>query len=526
MAELDILIKNALIFDGSGKEPFYGSIGIGGDKIAIVSKDPAESISAREIVNAKGLTVSPGFIDTHSHSEFTLLADSRAEGKVLQGITTEINGNCGLSAAPLRRDAYEQREPDLIELGISERWSTLNEYFSILEKRGLTINFATLVGHGNIRASVMGYGDRKPGKKEFIEMLYLLDESIEAGALGLSTGLIYPPGVFSETDEIIELTGSINKLIYTTHMRSEGDRLEEAVMETLEIGKKSGIPVHISHIKTSGKRNWHKIDKVINMIDEARSEGIKVTADRYPYTAAATDLDAVLPSWTYEGGSDKELERLKDKKVRELIKADILSQHPEREYWKGVIISSLNKEDRKWMEGKSINELSSLMNKDPFDVLFDLLFEERLRVGAIFFSMSEGNLLRFLSLPYVMIGSDSSARSFDGITRQGKPHPRGFGSFPRFLSRYGNTIGMTEAIHRITALPARTFSIKGRGIITEGYYADIVISDTEGLLDRATFDNPFQRPEGIHYVIINGKIAVRDGMLTGIKGGRILRGGY
>lgn len=522
MSNLDILIKNATIFDGSGKEPFQGSLGISKDRIAFISSNPEETISSDEVIDAKGLIIAPGFIDTHSHSEFILLADSRAEGKILQGVTTEINGNCGLSAAPLFGEAAVQRESDLRELGIKERWSTLREYFEILEEKGLALNFSTLVGHGNLRASVMGYSNRKPRRDDIEKMLLLLNESVRDGAIGLSTGLIYPPGVFSERGEIIEICKSIKDLIYTTHMRSEGDRLEEAIEETIDIGRRSGIRIHISHIKTSGKRNWQKIESVIAMIDNARSDGIMVTADRYPYIAASTDLDAVLPSWAYEGGAKKEIERLSDKSIRNAMKAEILSQHPEKEYWKGVIVSSVAGEDKKWMEGKSLAELSVRMKKNPVDLVFDLILEENLRVGAIFFSMNEDNLLRFLSLPYVMIGSDSSARSFDGITRMGKPHPRGFGSFPRFLCRYGDNLGMAEAIQRITALPAKTFSIKNRGLISESYYADIVIFDRDRIADRATFEEPFLGPEGIKYVIINGRIAVREGTPTGIKSGRIL----
>lgn len=526
MANLDILIRNATIFDGSGNKPFHGNIGISKDRIAFVSPNPEESVQSEEVIDAKGLIVAPGFIDTHSHSEFTLLADNRAEGKILQGVTTEINGNCGLSAAPLIGDAATHRESDLKELGIQDRWSTLREYFAILEEKGLSLNFSTLVGHGNLRASVMGYSDRKPNRNDIEKMLTLLDESIRYGAIGLSTGLIYPPGVFSERDEIIELCKGIKNLIYATHMRSEGDRLEEAVEEAIDIGRRSGIPIHISHIKTSGRRNWNKIDNVIALLERARDEGIRITADRYPYVAASTDLDAILPSWAYDGGAEKEIERLRDKNIRNAMKTEILSQHPETEYWKGVIVSSITGEDKKWMEGKSLEELSKRLKKSTVDLLFDILIEEKLRAGGIFFSMNEDNLSRFLSLPYVMIGSDSSARSFNGITRTGKPHPRGFGSFPRFLCRYGDALGMAEAIYRITALPAKTFSIKNRGLISEGYYADIVIFDSDRIADRATFEEPFLRPDGINCVIINGRIVVREGMPTGIKSGRVLKYGH
>ncbi len=525
--DINILIRNAGVYDGTGGDPFTADIGIVGDRIAFVSSGRQE-INAAKVIDAGGLSVAPGFIDAHAHSEFTLLADGRAEGKVLQGVTTEINGNCGLSAAPLFGSAKEHREEDIRELEIKERWSTFEEYFDFLGKKRHAINFATLVGHGNIRASVIGYVDRTPDEDEFERMCILLENAVSEGAIGLSTGLIYPPGIYAETEEIVGLARCISDLIYITHMRSEGDELIEAIEEALRIGRESRIAVHISHIKTGGKRNWHKIDHAVSIIEKARDEGMEVTCDRYPYTAGSTDLDAVLPSWVFAGGAEEELRRLKDEAVRSKIRDDVVSHYDDDEYWDAVTISSMPSESNKWMEGKTLLALSSIAGKKPVDFLLDILVGERLRIGAIFHSMNEDNLSRLLSLPYLMIGSDSSARSFDGPTHKGKPHPRGFGTFPRFLGKYAREMrrmSMSEAVHRATMLPAETFGLRERGRIKSGFMADLVIFDEKKVIDRATFEEPFLKPDGIYYVIVNGTPVVWEGLQTGRMAGRVLRHG-
>lgn len=521
---MDYLIINGLVIDGSGREPVEASIGIKGDRISFIGNS---KVDAKEVIDAKGLVLSPGFIDTHAHSEFTLLADKRAEAKISQGITTEINGNCGLSAAPLYKEAFEQREADLEELDIKERWSTLEEYFAILKNRGIAINFATLCGHGNIRASVIGYKNRKPSQKDMAEMKRLLSDALRDGAKGLSTGLIYPPGVYSDTEELIELCSELltpnSKFIYTSHMRSEGDGLIESIEEIIEIGRKTGVHVHISHIKTSGENNWWKIDKAIELMERARLEGIRLTCDRYPYIASSTDLDVVLPSFVFEGGRDEGLKRLKDTTVRAKLKSGLSSKPVD--YWKGIYISSVTKDENKWMEGENIFNISQKIGKSPDDAVLDILIDEGLRVGAIFFSMKEENLERFLSLPYTMIGSDSSARSFSGITRNGKPHPRGFGTFPRFIGKYVRdkaVVPLTEAIKKITYRAAVTFDLKDRGLIKEGFYADIVIFNYNRIIDNAAFNEPFQKADGIEYVFVNGKLALKQGEYTGNFSGRVL----
>ena len=539
MRDIDILITNGLIFDGTGSQPYEADIGVSGDRIEFINRTSEYGkqngkcgAKAGQTIDARGMAVSPGFIDTHGHSEFTLLADPSAEGKVWQGITTEINGNCGLSAAPLYGEAFVHREEDLKEYDIPERWSSLSEYLGILSSRRPALNFITLAGHGNIRASVLGYKNKKPDHKELEKMQALLRETVDQGAIGLSTGLIYPPGVYSTTEELVDLLSSLTRLpdpqqyIYTSHMRSEGDMLVESVEEVIRIGRETGLKVHISHIKTSGQKNWNKIDIVLSLIEEARKNGIPLTCDRYPYTASSTDLDTVIPSWAYEGGSEAELGRLKSRDISEKIKQEILSEHPEKKYWEDIRVSSVATDRNRWMEGKTIAYIAAEKNQEPVDMLFMILMEEELRVGAIFSSMSEDNLMRFLSLPYAMVGTDSSARSFSGPTARGKPHPRGFGSFPRYLGRYvrdSRLMDLNEAIHRITLLPAVTFGIRDRGILKEGAFADIVIFDHRKIIDRATYDDPFLKSEGMYYTLINGEPAIWEGQLTNRRAGRILK---
>ncbi len=515
------LIENGTVIDGSGAGAREMNVGIHDDRIVYAGVD---RVDAEKTINARGLIVAPGFIDTHAHSEFTVLADGRAEGKLSQGVTTEINGNCGLSAAPLYSEALVRREADMDELGITERWSTFGEYFALLRKKGIAINFATLCGHGNLRASVIGYKDSAADDGDMAEMKRLLYDAVRTGAKGLSTGLIYPPGIYSVTSELTSLAGVLQLPgVYASHMRSEGDALIESILEMLEIGRGAGIPLHISHLKTAGEQNWWKIDDALRLIETARIAGMNITCDRYPYIAAGTDLDTVLPSWVYEGGIEEELGRLKDPETAVRIKSDL--SHKDDNYWKGVYISSVANPENRWMEGENIFDVALKTGRNIVDALLELLIRERARTGAIFFSMSEDNLRRFLSLPYLMIGSDSSVRSFSGPTCYGKPHPRGFGSFPRFIGRYVRDKGLVtleEAIRKTTALPAATFGLTDRGIISEGAYADIVIFDYERIIDTATFREPFSKPEGIDYVFVNGSIAVYGGEFTGTLSGRVL----
>jgi len=522
---LTLIFRDGLVYDGSGSAPFEADVGVAGDRIVLVGR--GRDLAAETVMDARGLCVSPGFVDTHGHSEFTLLAEPAAQGKVLQGVTTEINGNCGLSAAPLLGEALAQREGDLREYDIRERWSSLTEYFDILAARRPALNYGTLVGHGNIRASAMGYSSRKPSDSEMQKMKELLLAALGEGAFGLSTGLIYPPGLYSETGELIELSaagGSAKPrdFIYATHMRSEGDGLLEALEEALAVGREARVKVHISHIKTAGRKNWFKASRAAGMLEEARAEGRAVTCDRYPYTAASTDLDSVLPGWVFEGGAGFELRRLAEPATRRKISEELAAEAHD---WEKVWISSVSSEKNRWMEGKSLAQAALALKREPVDALIEILVEERLKVGAIFHSMSEENLARFLSLPFAMVGSDSSVRADSGPTHRGRPHPRGFGSFPRFLRWVldSRAMPLEEAIRRITGLPALTFGLQERGFIRSGFHADITVFDPRQIRDRATYEEPFLGPSGISHVMVGGKVVASGGQMTGERPGMVLR---
>lgn len=521
----DFFLLNAFCLDGTGREPFIANVGISGDLISYIGDNIYKSTLT---IDASGLFLSPGFIDTHCHSEFTMVADPRAHGRIAQGVTTEINGNCGLSAAPILGDCIRQREPDFVQYAIEHRWNTFEDYFEILKSSGIGVNFATLCGQGNIRASVIGYAKGRAKDTELNEMYSLIKDAVFSGAKGLSSGLIYPPGVFTDTDELIALCKYFVSIkpdaLYVPHMRSETDQLVEAIVETLQIGRKSQIRLHISHLKTGGRDNWHKIDKVIDLIEEARNEGIDITCDRYPYIASNTDLDTILPKWVLSGGIQEEIRRLKDTNTRTKIKSEL--QAETIEYWQGIYISSAFKDQNSWMEGLSVLEISEHLGKDIIDTVLDIIIDDDAKTSAIFFSMCEDNLKRFLSLPYMTIGSDSAVRSFDGITFKGKPHPRGFGSFARFLGKYVRDEGLMplqEAIQRITSLPAKIFRLDKRGEVKVGNYADIVIFDYKKINDKADYKNPFVKPEGVHWVFVNGVPVYKDTEFTNLLPGRVLQ---
>jgi len=524
---MDCLLHGGTIVDGTGSAPEVLNIGIKDGAICFIGKDKPDACS---VIDVSGLCAAPGFIDVHAHSEFTLMADGRAEAKISQGVTTEINGNCGLSAGPLLGRAAERRENDMNEYGIKERWSSLDEYAGLLEQKGIALNFATLCGHGNIRASVMGYSEGRPDEDQMAMMKQLATESIEHGAFGLSTGLIYPPGIFSDADEVAELCRVFASAdgIYASHMRSEGDALLEALREMMTAAAASGIRMHVSHIKTYGRSNWHKADAAISMLNEGLASGMKITCDRYPYTAAGTDLDAILPKWVHEGGVEEELKRLSSSDMRKKIESELrqTAESFSDEYWQGVVVSSVSNPDAAWMEGESISSVAAKTGRLPEQALVDIVLLDKARTAAIFFVMCEENLKKFLALPYAMIGSDSSARSFSGPTRTGRPHPRTFGSFPRFLGRYvrdQKLMSLQEAVRRITGLPAETFGIARRGFIRQGCWADITVFDPDAIIDTATYTDPFSMPEGIRHVFINGVHAFVEGRFTGSRSGRVLR---
>lgn len=533
MSEADILIRGGLVYGGEGAPPVEADIAVKDGKV--LSIQMGGSSGAKEIIDARGLIAAPGFIDVHSHSDFTLLADPHAaEGKLFQGVTSEVNGNCGLSGGPLYGPALERREAEFVELGIKPRWNNLGEFLALIEATQPFMNFATLAGHGNIRGSVLGYADIKtPDEAAMAKMFSLLGQAVKDGAIGLSSGLIYPPGVYSETGELCRLAKA-GKLaawdlgcnfLYNTHMRSEGDMLIEALEEAVAIGRAAG-QLNVSHFKTSGPDNWPKLGKAIETLENAMASGLTVTADRYPYTAASTDLDIMLPNWAYEGGAVAELRRLKDPEISKKIAAEVEAKKPR---WNTAYVSSTPFEGDRWMEGKNLEEIASSTGQTPLEALFGIVIRSEARAGGIFHGMSEENLERIYGLPWVMVGSDSSARAFSGITAIGKPHPRAFGSFPRFIKRYTiekGIIPLTEAIRRTTYLPATVFGLEGRGLLKPGYAADIAVFASGGrFFDNATFDDPYRKAEGLAHLVINGKIVIKEGALTGQRSGKVLRNG-
>lgn len=519
----DVVIKGGMVIDGTGSSAKSVDIGVTGD--TITATGILDSVEAATVINAQGLHVCPGFIDIHSHSDFNILIDPPGQAKVQQGVTTEVIGNCGLSAAPLAGMARAQRQQGLKSLGIAITWSTLEEFANLVGRKRILLNLVPLIGHGNIRGSVIGYDSREPSSEEMQQMTSLIEQEMHSGAWGLSTGLIYPPGVYASEMELVGLARVVKKFggIYTSHMRNEGDYLLEAIDEAIMIGRQAQLPVQISHLKTMGKNNWHKLAAVFDKIEEARGSGINVNADRYPYTASSTDLDAVLPAWVCQGGAGAELERLRSPAIRDELFAAI--RMTEQELAAEVLISRVVSEKNKFLEGKLLGQASQLRKQSVRDTLFDLLIEEELHVDAIFFSMSEENLKQILKKEYVMIGSDASVWDIQGPLAAGKPHPRGFGTFPRVIRKYvleDRVLSLEEAVRKMTGQSAETIGLADRGIIKKGYKADIVMLRLQDVADTATYEDPLRFPSGIADVMINGKWVVHNRNMTGAYPGKLL----
>jgi N-acyl-D-amino-acid deacylase len=409
--------------------------------------------------------------------------------------------------------------------GIEQDWTTMAGYRERLQSARPSVNVVPLVGHNTVRACVMGYADRAPDAGEMERMASLVEAALDDGAFGMSSGLIYVPGCFCKTGELIELATvcARHDALYTTHMRNESDRVEEALAEALRIGRESGARVQISHLKTSGRQNWSKIDRLIGMIEQARADGLDVTADRYPYVAGWTDLDIVLPKWALDGGAEAQLARLRDPAARARMRDEILRTRG-ADSWGEVMVAGVRSDANKPLEGKTVAEVAAMQRKEPVDALLDLLVVEELHAGGIFFGMSEANLERFLQQPWMMIGSDSAGRAHYGVLRTGHPHPRTFGTFPRVLSAYAGkpALQVEEAIRKMTALPAKKFGLRGRGIIERGAFADLVVFDPATLRDRSTYAQPWQYPTGIETVVVNGQVTFHGGEHTNAAAGRVL----
>lgn len=527
--ELDILILNGRVIDGTSGPWYKADIGIRNGKIIAIGK--IRGIDARNTIDASGLFVSPGFIDMHSHSDYTLLIDGRAMSKIMQGVTTEVIGNCGSSAAPiigLMKDEIEKRENIY---GLKVDWVKMSEYIHKLEESGISLNVVPLVGYANIRIAVMGYDAREPTISEREEMKEILINALEDGAFGMSTGLRYDPQSFAKTEEIIEFAKVLSEYggIYASHIRDEGDRgfVIEAIEEAIRIGKEAGVPVEISHLKILAKPLWDKCDEILKLIDEARIKGIEVTADQYPYEASGTSLLAWIPKWANEGGRRKLQERLKDPNLREKIKLELYEIMEYRGGAENAIVSRF--EPNPLLEGLSIKQISEEWNLKYDETAIKLVekaLESESGIGIINFNQKRENLVKIFAKPWVMVGSDGYALSPIGVLAKGVHHPRSYGTFPRAIVKYvkeEKIVTLEECIRKMTSLPANTLGLWNKGLIKVGFDADIVIFDFESIGDQATYNEPTKYPTGIEYVIVNGVITVEKGVHKGEKAGRILR---
>ena len=528
----DLVLRGGRIVDGSGNPWFRGDVAIQGERLAKVGKLEGP---ARRTIDATGLVVAPGFIDMHSHSDFTLLVDGNAESKIRQGVTTEIFGESE-SAAPLRGLALAEFENSNRLLKLQLDWTDLDGYFARLRKPGVSVNVATYVAAGQLRRCVMGAENRAPTSREVDEMKTLAGHAMRQGALGLSTGLIYPPNSYASTGELVELArvAAAHGGVYATHMRSEGVRLLEGVQEAIAIGEKARIPVHIFHFKAAGKPAWGRLPEAVRLIDEARARGVDVIADQYPYIAGMTSLSSSLPPWAHEGGTQKLLERLRDQTTRARIRQAMEAEATDWENlaqraggWENVLVAGVVTRKNKVYEGRRVHEMARLRGQDPFEAVCDLLLEEEGVVGAIYFLMNENDVRYAMQQPWVSIGSDGSAVKPEGILGADKPHPRFYGTFPRVLGRYvreEKVLKLEEAIRKMTSLGAQQLGIRDRGLLREGFFADVVILDPERVADKATFENPHQYSEGIEYVLVNGQVTLERGRHTGTRAGKVIYG--
>jgi len=521
----DLVIKDGWIIDGSGHPGFHGDVGIRGDRIELIGQ--GISLPCQRIIDAKGLVVTPGFIDTHSHADAIVLIDPNEDSKIQQGVTTECIGNCGLSLAPVNKQylIHLQRYVASIQGGflLSWNWETMGQYLDQI--KAPSRNIAALIGHGAVRIAVVGPENRKPTPYEMDKMRDLVSESMDEGAFGLSSGLIYPPGVFAETDELIELCKTVARKggLYATHIRGESDGLVEAVNEAIEIGQKSGVSVQISHHKAGGKKNWGKVKETLDRVEKAKSQGINIHLDVYPYTAGSTMLASILPPWMHDGGLDRALARLKDPQIRSRIKREMeqgikgWENFIEFAGWEGIVIAFCEKE--KELEGKSILQIANEMNQEPAETAFDILLEEAGKVVMVIYAMSEEDVRTVMKHPSVMIGTD-------GIPTSGKPHPRAYGTYPRVLGKYvreEKIFSLEEAIRKMTSLPAQKFGLQGRGMIAKGMIADLVIFNPATIEEKSTYLNPHEKPEGIEYVLIGGSIVLERTNLLNSQQGRVIR---
>ena len=528
----DVLIRGGTVYDGNGGAPFVGDVAIEDDRIVYVG--PKAPGTAARTVDAKGLAVSPGFINMLSWATESLLVDPRGLSDLRQGVTLEVMGE-GWSMGPLSDEMKTlavQRQGD-IKYPI--QWTTLGEYLGFLERKGIAPNVASFVGATTVRQIVLGEKDIDPNPDQLRRMRGLVREAMQEGALGVGSSLIYPPAAFAETDELVNLVEEAGKCggMYISHMRSEGDRLLESVDELIEIARRSGAPAEIYHLKQAGRGNWNKLDQVIAKVEAARAEGLRITADMYTYTAGGTNLAASMPPWVQDGGTEAMLERLRDPAIVARVKREMLQPGKDWEnlYFhagpEGVLLASLTEPSLKPLIGRTIAEAARIRGVTPEQLVIDLTLADQGRGGALYFLMSEDNVRRQTAIPWMSFGSDAEAAAPEGLFLKSSTHPRAYGNFARLLGKYirdGKTAPLADAVRRLTSLPAQNLGLKDRGMLRAGMIADVVLFDPATIGDRATFEKPMQFATGVSDVFVNGTQVLQGGEPTGATPGRFVKG--
>jgi N-acyl-D-amino-acid deacylase len=532
-ASYDLILRGGNVYDGSGGEPFVGDVVIDGDKIVALG-DIGNATAATEI-DVQGLAVAPGFVNMMCWANESLIEDGRSQSDLRQGVTLEIMGE-GESMGPLNDDMKAEMVSLQTDIRYDVEWTTLDEYLEYLQRRGVSPNVASFIGTATPRQYVIGHEDRAPTPEELEQMRALVRQAMEDGALGVASSLMYPPGLFAETDELVELSKVAAEYggMYISHMRDEGAHMIEAIEELLTIARKAGIRAEIYHLKSSGRPNWHLFDKAVAMVEEARAEGLDITADVYTYPAGATGLNVTVPPWVQEGGFDASLERMSDPELREQIIREMNTPSDEWENMflmagspENILMVGFKSEALKPLTGKTVAEVAAMRGTTPEETILDLIVEDGSRIGTVYFTQSEDIVRKAVALPWVSFNSDAPSMAPEGVFLKSNPHPRAYGSFARVLGKYvrdEQIITLEEAIRKLAALPAQNLRIDRRGELKEGFYADVVVFDAEKIQDHATFVEPHQYATGMVHVFVNGEQVLKDGEHTGATPGRVVRG--